>query len=125
MILKIGADESQTVILPVGCQQITSSVKVTKGLVKHTTGNNYTLKITIANASTAALPAKGSLILTGLTSSATLTNGGGATCPSSDGAAYISYTFTGTGTSQTVTFTLDFTDASTSTITFTPRVLAP
>jgi hypothetical protein len=53
-----------------------------------------------------------------------LTNGGGTSCPSSDGSPYKSFTLEGSGTAQTATFTLDFTDTTTGTITYGQRVLS-
>ncbi len=121
--LKIGSAASSLITIPIGCQQIDTSVSVALGPLNNPSAGKYTQKVTITNTSGKQLPAKGSLVLTSLTSSAQLTNGGGASCPSSDGSPYRSFTFTGTGSAQTATLTLDFSDSSTGNITYGQRVL--
>lgn len=121
--LTAGSYASSVITIPIGCLDSTAGVTVTLGTLNHPSAHKYTQKVTIQNTSGKRLQTKGSLILTALTSSAQLTNGGGTSCPSSDGSPYKSFTFTGTGTAQTASMTLDFTDASTGSITYGQRVL--
>jgi uncharacterized protein (TIGR03437 family) len=122
--LKVGSLSTSLITIPIGCLDVTTSVSVSLGPLKHPSAGKYTQAVTIQNTSGERINAKGSLILTALTSSAQLTNGGGSLCPSSDGSPYKSIEFTGTGSAQTATTTLDFTDSSTGTITYGQRVLA-
>jgi uncharacterized protein (TIGR03437 family) len=122
--LTIGSASTNLITIPIGCLDETANVSVALGPLGHPSSGKYTQKVSITNTSGAALPAKGSMILTGLTSTATLTNGGGTSCPSSDGSPYKSFTLEGSGTAQTATFTLDFTDTTTGTITYGQRVLS-
>jgi uncharacterized protein (TIGR03437 family) len=122
VVIGIGGDVSNTVTLPVGCQQVNSQVSIKRSELHHGSGEHYAQGIRIENTSTGTLPATGSVILTSLPSTAQLMNGGGATCPSSDGSPYLSFTFT--GTPQTATFSIDFT-STTGTITYGVRVLTP
>jgi len=62
------------------------------------------------------------VVLTNLSSTSQLSDGGGASCPSSDGSPYRSTSFTGAGAAQTATVTLSFTD-STGNISYGVRVL--
>lgn len=124
-IVTIGSATSPPITIPVGCKQVNSQVTVTKGAIQHPSANRYTQAVKIQNKTSTSLPANASLVLTTLTSSAELTNGGGATCPSSDGSPFKSFIFTGTGTEQTATVSLAFTDSTTGTITYGVRVLAP
>jgi uncharacterized protein (TIGR03437 family) len=121
--LTAGSSSSSAITIPIGCLDNTAGVMVTQGPLENPSANKYTQKVTIQNTSGKRLQTKGSLVLTGLTASAQLTNGGGKSCPSSDGAPYKSFTFTGAGTAQTATVTLDFTDTSTGTIAYGQRVL--
>lgn len=121
--LTAGSSSSSAITIPIACLDSTAGVSVTEGPLENPSANKYTQKVTIQNTSGKRLAAKGSLILTSLTSSAQLTNGGGKSCPSSDGSPYKSFTFTGTDAAQTATVTLDFTDSSTGTITYGQRVL--
>jgi len=125
VIVTIGSATSPPVTIPVGCKQVNSQVTVTKGKIEHASGNLYTQAVKIQNKTSTNLPTNASLVLTTLTSSAKLSNGGGATCPSSDGSPFKSFSFTGTGTSQTATVTLAFTDSTTGTIAYGVRVLVP
>lgn len=125
VVMKIGNFQSNMVMIQIGCQDQTKKVKVTKGAVRHLSGSKYAQNVKIDNISGVALPAHGSLVVTGLTNTAQLTNAGGTPCPASDGSPHLSYTFTGSGSAQTVSLVLDFTDASTGAITYTARVLAP
>ncbi len=126
VVFQIGGLDSPPLTIPVGCKEVNSIVTITKGQIHHISGNKYRQGVEIKNTSTTSLPETGSIILTSLTSSAKLTNGGGSTCRPSDGVSpYIDVTFTGSGTSQTATVTLDFTDATTSDITYGVRVLVP
>jgi uncharacterized protein (TIGR03437 family) len=122
--LKVGSLSTSLITIPIGCLDVTTSVSVSLGPLKHPSAGKYTQTVTIQNTSGQKINAKGSLILTGLTSSAQLTNGGGTLCPSSDGSPYKSIEFTGTGSAQTATTTLDFTDSSTGTIAYGQRVLS-
>lgn len=121
--LTIGAYSTGLITIPVACLDITTDVSVSKGPITNPSAGKYAQKVTITNTSGKALPAKASLVLTLLTSSAALTDGGGATCPSSDGSPYRSFTFTGSGSAQTATVTLTFTDATSGNITYGERVL--
>ena len=121
--VKAGTVTSNAVTIPIGCLDSTAGVSATLGPLENPSANKYTQKVTIQNTSGKRLNAKGSLVLTGLTASAQLTNGGGASCPSSDGSPYKSFAFTGAGAAQSATVTLDFTDSSTGAITYGQRVL--
>lgn len=121
--LTIGAYSTGLITIPIACLDVTTGVSVSKGPITNPSAGKYQQKVTITNTSGKALPARASLVLTGLTSSATLTDGGGATCPSSDGSPYRSFAFTGTGSAQTATFYLTFTDTTTGNITYGERVL--
>jgi len=123
VVLKIGTATTNLINVPIGCLDSSSGVSVTLGPLNHPSSGKYTQKATITNVSGTQLQAKGSLILTGLTTTATLTNGGGTSCPSSDGSAFKSFTFTGTGSAQTASVTLDFTDTTSGSITYGTRVL--
>ncbi|HTQ54282.1 MAG TPA: IPT/TIG domain-containing protein [Bryobacteraceae bacterium] len=124
VLLKIGSASTNVINIPIGCLDKTASVSVALGPLNHPSAGKYTQKVTITNTSGTTLPAKGSLVLTALTSSATLTNGGGASCPSSDGSPYKSFTFTGSGSAQTASVSLQFTDTTTGAITYGQRVLS-
>jgi uncharacterized protein (TIGR03437 family) len=124
VVLKAGSVSTSLITIPIGCLDVTTGVSVSLGPLTNPSSGKYTQKVTIQNTSGARMQTQGSLILTALTSSAQLTNGGGASCPSSDGSPYKSFTFTGSGTAQTATVTLNFTDTATGTITYGQRVLA-
>jgi uncharacterized protein (TIGR03437 family) len=119
----VGTASTRLITIPIGCEDVTTGVSVSKGPLKKVSEGKYSQKVTITNTSGKQLAAKGSMVLSALTSTATLTNGGGASCPSSDGSPFKSFSFTGTGDAQTATFALDFTDTSTGTITYGQRVL--
>jgi len=125
VVVTIGGVSSPSVTIPVGCREVNSLVTVTKGKIEHPSGNRYTQAVEIKNKTSTSLPANASVVLTTLTSSATLINGGGTTCPSSDGSPFKSFTLTGTGTSQSGSADLAFTDSTTGTITYSVRVLVP
>jgi uncharacterized protein (TIGR03437 family) len=122
--LRVGNSSTSQVTIPIGCLDVTTLVSVSLGPLNHPSADIYTQTVTIQNISANRINAKASLILTGLTSTAHLANGGGTLCPSSDGSPYKSVEFTGTGSAQTATTTLDFTDRSTGTITYGQRILA-
>ena len=124
VLLRVGSASTNLVTVPIGCQDFTSAVSVTTGPLQNPSPGQYTQTVTIQNTSGKRIAAKASLLLTKLTSSAQLTNGGGKSCPSSDLSLYKSFTFTGSGASQTATVTLDFTDSSTGSITYGQRILA-
>ena len=120
--LKIGNGSSNVVTMPIGCLDVTNSVSVSLGPLTHQSGSKYSQKVTIQNTSGTTLQTKGSVVLTALTSTSTLNNGGGTSCPSSDGSPYKSFTFTGAGSAQTASVTLSFNDA-TGSIAYGVRVL--
>jgi len=121
--LKIGAATSNTVTLPIGFRQVNSQVSIAKGQLKyHQAQHIYTQAVRIQNTSGTALPAAGTAELVSLTLSSQLVNGGGATCPSSDGSPYASFTFAGTGSAQTATLLLAFTDSGA--VNESPRAVA-
>ncbi|MFN7997547.1 MAG: hypothetical protein U0Q18_28270 [Bryobacteraceae bacterium] len=123
--LKIaGVPSSNAVTIAVGCRQVNSQVSIGKSALRKITATTYTQTVKITNKTTTDLPAAGSLVLTNLTPTTTLTNGGGASCPSSDGSPFASISFTGSGTSQSATITLHFSDATTGNITYGLRVLS-
>jgi hypothetical protein len=123
--LKIaGVPSSDAVTIAVGCRQVNSQVSIGKSALRKVSATTYTQTVKVTNKSTTDLPATGSVLLTNLTPTTTLTNGGGPTSPSSDGSPYASVSFTGSGTSQSATITLHFTDATTGNITYGVRVLS-
>jgi len=123
VVLSAGTASTNQINIPIGCQDSTTGVSVTLGPLTNPSSGKYAQKVTITNTSGKRMQTKGGLVLTNLTSSATLTNGGGASCPSSDGSPYKSFTFTGSGAAQTATVTLQFTDTTTGNITYGQRVL--
>lgn len=112
VVVRIGNASTNQVTVPIGCLDVTGSVTVDLGPLTHQSGSKYSQKITLTNISGTTFAAKGSVVLTNLTSTTQLNNGGGTACPSSDGSPYKSISFTGSGSAQTATVTLSLTDAS-------------
>jgi len=122
VVVKIGKASTNQITIPIGCLDVTGKVSVALGPLTHQSGSKYSQKVTVTNMSGTALAAKASVVLTNLSSTSQLSNGGGASCPSSDGSPYRSTSFTGAGAAQTATVTLSFTD-STGNISYGVRVL--
>ncbi len=121
--LTIGGVSTGLVNIPIACLDVTAEVSVSLGTLEHTGAGTYLQKVTITNTSGKALPTNASVVLTSLTAAASLTNGGGSLCPSSDGSPYKTFAFTGTGSAQSATVSLKFSDTTSGAITYGQRIL--
>lgn len=127
---KAVAEASTTVAATPTCvANFSDQIAVTQGGFRYNNATKqFVQTVTLTSTSLTAITGPISLVLDGLSTNATLTNGGGSTaCSAPSGSTYLNATLDSSSSlasGQSSTVTLSFTNPTNAGITYTPRVLA-